>query len=256
MHMFTAGVILCIPATMSPFSYLAHNAKAGVVRIIQMLKRLSNNTPVALQSHTILEELMKVAIKRELDMMLQPTEHQQSLNNYEEGLRSDSRNVFTTCVSTRVSSPSGDILSGTMDSHDSQIYTSQTLPDRQRPSGEARLTLGALGENNSPPECDTDSPGMASCPAPGLTNTNSAPLSLPIHEGSASVFSHDGIDYGQSYDLGAEPDDGFNSAFGALEKGQFNMICSLSTHAYLNSYVRFCAFGVARPYLDATSRKQ
>jgi hypothetical protein len=73
MHMFTAGVILCIPATINPFSYLAHEAKGGVVRIIRMHKRVTRQTPVAQQSCSLLEELMKVVLKRELDMVLQPS---------------------------------------------------------------------------------------------------------------------------------------------------------------------------------------
>jgi hypothetical protein len=220
MHMFTAGVILCIPATMSPFSYLAHNAKAGVVRIIQMQKSLSNHTPIALQSHTILEELMKVAIKRELDMMLQPTEHQQSRNNYEESMGSNSRHMFTTGESTPVLSPSGGMLSRALTSSNDQLYANQTLPYGQRPSGESQLTPGAMGENNSSLEFDAGSSRMGSYSVPGLTNTNDVPILNPIYEGSTSAISCDGVDYGQNYsDLGAEPDDGFNSAFGALEKG-------------------------------------
>ncbi|KFX97821.1 hypothetical protein V490_02612 [Pseudogymnoascus sp. VKM F-3557] len=208
MHMFTAGVILCIPATMSPFSYLAHNAKAGVVRIIQMHKRLSNHTPIAVQSHTILEELMKVAIKRELDMMLQPTEHQQSRSNYEEGMGSISRHMFATGESTPVSSSSGGI-------------TNQPLPYEQRPPGEFQLGPGAMAGNNSSLEFDADSSGMGGYSVPGLPNTNDVSLSHPTFQDSTSAISCDDIDYGQNYrDLGAEPDDGFSSAFGALEKGQ------------------------------------
>lgn len=257
MHMFTAGVILCIPATMSPFSYLAHNAKAAVVRIIQMHKRLSNHTPIALQSHTILEELMKVAIRRELDMMLQPTEHQQSRNNYEESMGSNPRYMFTTGESTPVLSPSGSTLLGTVSSRNGQLYANQTLQYGQRPPEESQLAPGAMGENNSSLEFGADSSGMASYSVPGLTNTNDVRLSHPIYEGSTSAVSCDGVDYSQNYsDLGAEPDDGFNSAFGALEKGQFKKNCSSWIHAYSCSYVRFCTFRVARPCMDASSRTQ
>ncbi|RDL41519.1 Uncharacterized protein BP5553_01498 [Venustampulla echinocandica] len=223
-HMFTAGVILCIPATMSPFSSLAHNAKAGVVRIIQMHKRLSKHTQIALQSHTILEELMKVAIKRELDMMLQPTEHQQLRNNYEERMGSGLTYVSTAGESTPVLLPSGGMVSGTVASRNGQLYANQTLPDGQRPSGESQLALGAMAEHNSSLEFDAHSSGMASYSVPVLTNTNNVPLSHPIYEGSTSAISPDGVDYGQNYnDLGAEPDNGFNSAFGALEKVMYDL---------------------------------
>ncbi|OBT74448.1 hypothetical protein VF21_06579 [Pseudogymnoascus sp. 05NY08] len=223
MHMFTAGVILCIPATMSPFSYLAHNAKAGVVRIIQMQKRLSNHTPIALQSHAILEELMKVAIKRELDMMLQPTEHQQSRNNYEESMGFNSRYMFPTGESTPVLSPSGGMPSGTVTSRNGQLYANHTSAYGQRPPGESQLTPGAMGENNSSLEFDAGPSETASYSVPGLTNTNDLPLLHPTYEGSTSAISCDGVDYGQNYsDLGAELDDGFNSAFGALEKVMYD----------------------------------
>ena len=72
MHMFTAGVILCMPATMDPFSTLAHKTKGGVVRMIRSFKKLSSQSPVVAQSCTILEELMKVVLKRELELILRP----------------------------------------------------------------------------------------------------------------------------------------------------------------------------------------
>ncbi|OBT51972.1 hypothetical protein VE04_07369 [Pseudogymnoascus sp. 24MN13] len=223
MHMFTAGVILCIPATMSPFSYLAHNAKAGVVRIIQMQKSLSSHTPIAVQSHTILEELMKVAIKRELDMMLQPTEHQQSRNNYEESMGSNSRHIFAMGESTPILSPSGGRLLGDATSRNDQLYTNQALPYGERPSGESRLTPIAMGENNSSLGLDAGSSETASYSVPGSTNTNDLPLLHPTYEGSTSAISCDGVDYSQNYsDLGAELDDGFNNAFGALEKVMYD----------------------------------
>jgi hypothetical protein len=66
MHMFTAGVIFCLPATMYPFSALAHKTKGAVVRIIRGFKRLSAQTPVVTQSCAVLEELMKVVLSREV----------------------------------------------------------------------------------------------------------------------------------------------------------------------------------------------
>ena len=74
MHMFTAGVILCMPATMDPFSTLAHETKGAVVKMIRMFKKLSSQSPVVAQSCTLLEELMKVVLKRELDLILRPEE--------------------------------------------------------------------------------------------------------------------------------------------------------------------------------------
>jgi hypothetical protein len=72
MHMLTAGVILCIPATMDLFSTTAHESKGAVVRMIKLFKRLSAQTPVVAQSCTVLEELMKVVLTRELELVLHP----------------------------------------------------------------------------------------------------------------------------------------------------------------------------------------
>jgi hypothetical protein len=70
MHLFTAGVILCIPATSDRLSTLAHDAKTAVVRMLRVIRKVSARTPVAIQTAKILEELLKVVLQQELEVIL------------------------------------------------------------------------------------------------------------------------------------------------------------------------------------------
>lgn len=67
-HLFTAGVILCIPPTSHPHSSLAQEAKAGVFRIIQAAKDLSPRSQIARHTENLLSDLLKLSLHREVDM--------------------------------------------------------------------------------------------------------------------------------------------------------------------------------------------
>lgn len=68
-HLFTAGVILCIPPTSHPYSSTAQEAKAGVFRIIQAAKALRSRSPIARHAEQLLSDLLKLSLHREVDMV-------------------------------------------------------------------------------------------------------------------------------------------------------------------------------------------
>ena len=68
-HLFTAGVILCIPPTSQPYSNTAQEAKAGVFRIIQAAKALSHRCQIARHAEQLLSDLLKLSLHREVDMV-------------------------------------------------------------------------------------------------------------------------------------------------------------------------------------------
>ena len=67
-HLFTAGVILCIPPTSHPNSNTAHEAKAGAFRIIQAAKALSQHSQIARHTERLLSDLLKLSLHREVDL--------------------------------------------------------------------------------------------------------------------------------------------------------------------------------------------
>ncbi|GAB1312701.1 Heat-labile enterotoxin, A chain [Madurella fahalii] len=68
-HLFTAGVILCIPPTSHPYSNTAQEAKAGVFRIIRAAKALSPRSQIARHAEQLLSDLLKLSLHREVDMV-------------------------------------------------------------------------------------------------------------------------------------------------------------------------------------------
>ncbi|KAH8174185.1 fungal specific transcription factor domain-containing protein [Sarocladium implicatum] len=70
-HLFTAGVILCIPPTSHPHSNTAQEAKAGVFRIIQAAKALRPHSQIARHAEQLLSDLLKLSLHREVDLAFQ-----------------------------------------------------------------------------------------------------------------------------------------------------------------------------------------
>lgn len=71
MNFFTAGVILCIPPTIWPFSAVAHDAKAGTLRIIRASRSLRDVTQIAPHTEKLLTELLRLSLQQEVDLGLQ-----------------------------------------------------------------------------------------------------------------------------------------------------------------------------------------
>ncbi|CAM1511858.1 Fc.00g093710.m01.CDS01 [Cosmosporella sp. VM-42] len=70
-HLFTSGVILCIPPTSQPFSSTAQEAKSGVFRIIQAAKALNPHSQIARHTERLLSDLLKLSLHREVDLAFQ-----------------------------------------------------------------------------------------------------------------------------------------------------------------------------------------
>ncbi|KAH8803639.1 fatty acid catabolic regulatory protein [Xylogone sp. PMI_703] len=71
MNFFTAGVILCIPPTTWPLSSIAHEAKAGTLRIIRANRNLKHVSQIARHTEQLLTRLLKLSLQLEVDNGLQ-----------------------------------------------------------------------------------------------------------------------------------------------------------------------------------------
>jgi len=71
MHFFTAGVILCIPPARQPFTPLAQEAKAGIMRIILASRSLGSSSQIARHIDQLLTALLRITVIREMDNALQ-----------------------------------------------------------------------------------------------------------------------------------------------------------------------------------------
>lgn len=69
-HLFTAGAILCVPPIYLPYSGLAADSKAGVLRIISACRALSSTNSIALHTDQVLTKLYRKTIQREMDSAL------------------------------------------------------------------------------------------------------------------------------------------------------------------------------------------
>jgi hypothetical protein len=95
MNFFTAGVILCIPPTTWPLSSIAHEAKAGTLRIIRASRALIPVTPIASHTEQLLTGLLKRSLQQEVDNGLHQEQNSKSATD-----RPPSRMVSTEHVTT------------------------------------------------------------------------------------------------------------------------------------------------------------
>lgn len=70
MHLFTAGVILCVPPINQPYSVLASESKAGVLRIISASRAMRSTNSIARHTDQVLTKLYSKTIQREMDSAL------------------------------------------------------------------------------------------------------------------------------------------------------------------------------------------
>lgn len=74
MHLFTAGVILCIAPTSQPYSPMAGEAKTGVLRIIAACRAIKDENKIARHTDQMLTRLYKKTMQREMDIALRTPE--------------------------------------------------------------------------------------------------------------------------------------------------------------------------------------
>jgi hypothetical protein len=70
MNLFTASVVLFICALSDTLSDTAQEAKRGLKRTLQMQKSLSSHASLSLQCSRILEDLVQLILKKEMEEML------------------------------------------------------------------------------------------------------------------------------------------------------------------------------------------
>ncbi|EXJ85248.1 hypothetical protein A1O3_05923 [Capronia epimyces CBS 606.96] len=71
MHLFTAGVTLCILASLAPLSMQSQEAKIGVHRLLEMQLSLKESSNLAAQSHRILKNLADLILQKEKEKMFE-----------------------------------------------------------------------------------------------------------------------------------------------------------------------------------------
>lgn len=69
-HVFTAGVVLCLIASFEPMTSQAHEAKAGIQKLMAMQRKLQERSVVAAQGLKILEKVVALVINKELQEVL------------------------------------------------------------------------------------------------------------------------------------------------------------------------------------------
>ncbi|PVH75085.1 hypothetical protein DL98DRAFT_466894 [Cadophora sp. DSE1049] len=69
-HVFTAGVVLCLTASFEPMTSQAHEAKAGIQKLMAMQRKLQERSVVAAQGLKILEKVVALVIDKELQEVL------------------------------------------------------------------------------------------------------------------------------------------------------------------------------------------
>lgn len=80
MNFFSAGVILCLPPTIWPFSSRANEAKAGILRIIYAVRRpRAAGSQIAEHTQQLLTRLFKLSVQQELENGLDNTKTLHSL---------------------------------------------------------------------------------------------------------------------------------------------------------------------------------
>lgn len=70
LQMFAAGVILCVPPLCLPYSKMANESKAGVLRIISASRALKSTNNVARHTDHLLTNLYQKIMQREMDITL------------------------------------------------------------------------------------------------------------------------------------------------------------------------------------------
>lgn len=69
-HIFTAGVVLCLIASFEPMTSQAHEAKVGIQKLMSMQRKLQGRSTIAAQGVNILEKVVALVIDKELQEVL------------------------------------------------------------------------------------------------------------------------------------------------------------------------------------------
>jgi hypothetical protein len=169
--------------------------------MIHGFKKLSTQTPVVAQSCNILEELMKVVLNRELELILRPEEHDDKKSSGSESPEKKSNPSATNVMDLVPSCTPGPLSASKFE------------------TGPPQLVAHSEYESESTPRADTN---IFDYNADQTAGVDAGISYRSFNDHANSTVSPEGFQSGQSYDfLEAEPDLGFNDAFDALEKGEY-----------------------------------
>ena len=157
LHLLTAGVTLCILASLSPLSQEAFDSKMGIRRLMEMQASLRSTSIVADQGLQILRRLLSLVMKKETNSFL------------ELGPQSDGSPAATTSL------PHSDPAAGqTCD-----------LPDSQHDASSSDHIRPFLPETTQPADC------FDMCPDVPLSQSM-----LDIEQGTTISYVARGVEYG------------------------------------------------------------
>jgi Fungal specific transcription factor domain len=190
MHFFTAGVILCIPPSIKPFSDVGQDCKRGVIRIIKASKSLKDRSQIAELTEKLLSDLFRVTLQREIDAALQS----ETLQN---GQSPNTNDVTASMANSN--------RGGSFDA--AQYLTDNLVPD-QGDASTGSQNNGNVQESQLDPDLMPNNHEIDLDPA----NAQFPDMDSSFH----SLYFNDIHDYGFGETM---PNDHFQSAFGAFGQG-------------------------------------
>ncbi|OAQ89910.1 heat-labile enterotoxin, A chain [Purpureocillium lilacinum] len=185
-HLFTAGVILCIPPTSHPNSKTAQDAKAGVFRIIQAAKELRLHSQIARHTERLLSDLLKLSLHREVDMAFK--EERRWLDQRPSSTRhSPDHSHMTSAPEDRVQPSRQSYLSQSGPEENAEANKETFIPSLLTPSSldrTASLSQEDIGMRNLGDELDVQYSGFSNLGSADGCETE--PLGLPLDEALGS----------------------------------------------------------------------
>ena len=117
MHLFTAGVILCMAPASQPLSPMSQHAKSGIVRIIRACREVGSKIRIAQHTEKLLNELLQVTLQREMDNALKAEASAEITDFLPTRIReADMGNTFSNVENDPSLLPTGDINRSSNDS--------------------------------------------------------------------------------------------------------------------------------------------
>ncbi|CAG8926095.1 unnamed protein product [Penicillium salamii] len=169
LQQFTAGVILCIPPTSQPFTSIAHEAKAGIMRIIHASTAFGSHNRIANQTAQLLTELLKVTVEREMSSALRGGIETGSSGHSTNGLHFNAERARTNSPNHRRPLPETEPASSIANAPNPPTWSNQT--NVINPASMSRVsvsefpsasifeqlddTFGAFGESECSASCFT-----------------------------------------------------------------------------------------------------
>ncbi|QUC23842.1 uncharacterized protein UV8b_08083 [Ustilaginoidea virens] len=218
LNFFNAGVILCIPPTTWPLSSVAHEAKAGTLRIIRASRSMKHVGPIAAYTDQLLTGLLKQSLQQEVDNGLQ----QEALAAGE----------------SQRSRPASPARAPATQQHQRPDPTAGSNPCSYGPealsSDRHRTSIPDLSRS-SPPHFPSSSKRLSPSPAMRhLPDAGGGPQANQV------LLQHGGTEASGAVDLGASADSAWDPSDSNYQpaRGEFDLIRPVNTMGYYYSEQR------------------